>query len=209
PSLRGGGSRCGLRRVALATSLALGLGRRLRSLASLALLLLGLRLLLQRAKDQRHVAALLVGSVLHHTELGDILSELHEQAATHFGAGLLTTTEHDRHLDLVATLEEADNVTLLGLVVVVVDLETETHLLDLGVRLVATRLTRLDCGFVLELAVVHELRDRGSRIRRHLDKVKVRLLCKSQCVLDADDANLLTLRTHEADLGDADALIDA
>ncbi len=86
--------------------------------------------------------------------------------------------------------------TLLGLVVVLVDLEAEPHLLDLGVRLVATRLARLHRRFVLELAVVHELDDGRARVRGHLDQVEIRLLSKPHGILDPDDADLLALRAY-------------
>jgi len=100
-------------------------------------------------------------------------------------------------------------VTLLGLVVVLVDLETETHLFDLGVGLVATRLARLDRRFVLELAVVHELDDGRTRVRGHLDQIEIGFLSKPHGILNPDDAYLLALRAYQSDLGDSDAFVDA
>jgi hypothetical protein len=66
--------------------------------------------------------------------------------------------------------------TLLRLIVVGIDLGTELLLLDNRHLLVATGLTGLLRGFVLELAEVHELADRWSSLRRNLDQVKVGFL---------------------------------
>ena len=99
--------------------------------------------------------------------------------------------------------------TLLGLVVVGVDLRTKLHLLDDHVRLVATRLASLLGVLVLELAVVHELADRRSRGRRHLDEIEVGLLRESQGVVDADDADGLAVRANEPNFGHPNPVVDA
>src|SRR5690606_38123513 len=143
---------------------------------------------------------LLARHVLDGRVLRDLLGELEEHAAADLGTRLLAAAELDRELDLVPALEEAEDVALLGLVVVLVDLETEAHLLDLGVHLVATSLTGLDGSLVLELAVVHELHHRRTRVGCDLDQVKVRLLGKAQRVLDADDADLLRSEEHTYEL---------
>ena len=105
----------------------------------------------------------------------DVLGQPLQQPEARARAGLLTTTEHDRDLDLVARLEEPHDVTLLGLVVVRVDLRSELHLLDDTFGLVAARLAGLLRVLVLELAVVHELADRRPRGRRDLDQVEIGL----------------------------------
>src|SRR6202043_974729 len=115
------------------------------------------------------------------------------QPEAELGTGLLTTAEHDRHLDLVPRLEEPLDVALLGAVVVRVDLRAELDLLDDRLRLVLARLPRLDRGLVLELSVVHELTDRGACGRRTLDKIEVGLLREPERLGDGDDPDLLTL----------------
>ena len=99
--------------------------------------------------------------------------------------------------------------TLLGRVVVRVDLRPELHLLDDRVGLVAPGLTRLLRALVLELAVVHELADRRPGHRGDLDQVEIGFLGQAQRILDAHDADLLALGTDESDLGDADPVVDA
>src|SRR5690606_25344839 len=127
----------------------------------------------------------------------------------HLGAGLLAAAEHDHHLDLVAGLEEALDVALLGAVVVRVDLQPEPDLLEDRVRLVASRVARLHVGLVLELAVVHELGDGRSRVGSDLDQVEICLRGQPERVLDADDADLLAVGADQAHLGNSDALVDA
>ncbi len=150
---------------------------------------LGLGLLLVRAQDHDHVAAVLLGRRLDEAQLGDVLGELLQQAEAQLGAVLLATAEHDRDLDLVAGLEEPDDVALLRLVVVGVDLGTKLHLLDDHVRLVATRLTGLLGVLVLELPVVHELADGRTGHRGDLDEVEVGFLGKAQRVGGGHDAD--------------------
>src|SRR5690606_41117553 len=61
--------------------------------------------------------------------------------------------------------------------------------------------------FVLELAVVHDLDHGGLGVGRHLDQIQIGLLRETQSVLDADDTDLFSTRAHEANLGDADAVV--
>ena len=125
-----------------------------------------------------------------------------------FGSGLLAAAEHDRHLHLVALPQEPLDVTLLGLVVVRVDLGAKLHLLDDGEGLVAPGLPRLLRALVLELAVVHELADRRARHRGHLDQIQIGFRGQFEGLADRHDADLLTLGTDEAYLGYADPVVD-
>ena len=106
-------------------------------------------------------------------------------------------------------LEEPLDVTLLGLVVVRVDLRAELHLLDDGEGLVAPGLARLLRTLVLELAVVHELADRRTCHRGDLDQIQVGFGGQFECLADRHDADLLALGTDEANLGYADPVVDA
>ena len=180
-----------------------------RAARGTALLGLGLGLLLGRADHHDHVAAVLLRARLDEAELVDVLGQALQQPEAQLGPRLLATAEHDRHLDLVARLEEPLDVALLGAVVVRVDLRAELDLLDDRVDLVLARFPGLHRGFVLELAEVHELGDRRPGHGGHLDQVEVGLLGQSQRVLDADDADLLAVGADQAHFGDPDALVDA
>lgn len=168
-----------------------------------------LGLLLVRTEDHDHVPAVLLRVRLHEAEVGHILRETLQQSVTELRPGLLATTEHDRDLDLVALLEEPDDVTLLGVIVVRVDLRPELHLLDDRVRLVLARLTGLHGRLVLELPVVHELAHGRTGVRRDLDEVEVVLLRKLQGLGKRDNPDLLTTGTDKSHLGNANPVVDA
>jgi len=138
-----------------------------------------------------------------------VLGELAEQTHTLLGARLLAASEQDHGLHLVAGLEEALSALALGLVVVGLDLQTEADLLEDRVRLIAPRFLGLLGSFVLVLPVVHDLDHGRLRVGSHLDQIEIGFLSQAQRHLDADDADLLSCGTHEADLGDADAVIGA
>src|SRR4051795_11193764 len=177
--------------------------------APAALLGLGLGLLLRRTQNHDHVAAVLLRRALDEAQLGDVLGEALQQPESQLRPGLLASAEHDGDLDLVTGLEEPDDVALLGAVVVRVDLRPELDLLDHRVDLVLAGLTGLQRVLVLELAEVHELAYRRPSRRRPLDQVEVGLLGQPERVLDAHDADLLTIGSDEPHLGYPDAVVDA
>ena len=173
----------------------------------------GLRLagpgLLVRGQDHDHVPAVLLGRALHESQFGDIGGQPLQQPEPQFGTGLLPTAEHDRDLDLVPGLEEPNDVTLLGLVVVRVDLRPELHFLDDRQDLVPAGLPGLLRALVLELSVVHELADGWAGVRGDLDQIEIGFLRQSQGFADRDNADLLTLGSDEANLGNADPVVNA
>src|SRR5690348_14129447 len=161
-----------------------------------------------RTDHHDHVPPVLLGLRLDEAELFNVAGETLQQTEPQLGPRLLTSPEHDRHLDLVARLEEPLDVALLGAVVVRVDLRAELDLLDDRLRLVLARFPGLDRGLVLVLAVVHELGDRGPGSGCHLDQVEIGFLSQLKCVVDRDDPDLLSLRPDQPDLGSTDALVD-
>ncbi len=107
-------------------------------------------------------------------------------------------------------LEEADDVTLLGLVIVGgVDLGPELLLLDDGLLLVLAGLARLLGCLVLVLAVVHDLADRRLGVRGgNFDEVKIGIRGDAKSVFDAHDATCSPAGPDESDFRYADALVD-
>ena len=82
------------------------------------------------AEHHRHVAAVLLGPLLDDGELAELLREAVEDDLAALGVRDLAAAEHDRDLDLVARLQEALDVALLGRVVVLRDLRAELDLAD-------------------------------------------------------------------------------
>src|SRR5690349_7348873 len=98
---------------------------------------------------------------------------------------------------------------LLRLVVVIVDLGTQLLFLDDGLLLVLARLALLECRLVLELAVIHDLADRGFCGWCNFDEVEIGIRGDAESIFDADNAYLLAVRSDQADFRYADALVDA
>jgi hypothetical protein len=137
-----------------------------------------------------HVPAVLLRLRLDEAKLLDVDREPLQQLVAEFRPGLLATTEHDRHLDLVALPKEPLDVALLGAVVVWIDLRPDLDFLDDRLSLVLARLPRLQRGLVLELAVVHQFADRRPRRGSDFDQVQVCFLGQPERVGDRHDPHL-------------------
>ncbi len=99
--------------------------------------------------------------------------------------------------------------TLLGLVVVRVDLRSQLLFLDDGLLLVLARLARLLSRLVLELAVVHDLANRRFGIWSYFDKVEIGIRGDAEGVFDAHNAYLLATWSDQTDFRYSNALVDA
>src|SRR6266508_18384 len=155
-----------------------------------------------------HVAAVLPGRAVDLGNLGDVGRQPLEQAPAELRVGHLPSAEHDRDLDLVALLEEPLDVALLGLVVVRVDLGPHLHFLEHHEALLAPGLLGLDGLLVLVLRVVHQLADRRLGERCDLDEVEVELVGHALGGHGVHDAELLSVGTHDPDMGGPDPVVD-
>src|SRR6266511_1503091 len=162
-----------------------------------------------RSDHHDHVTAVLLRRGFHKTQLRNLFGEPAQEPEPQLRTALLATAEHDRHLDLVTGLEEPQDVTLLGLVVVRVDLRPELHLLVDCLLLVAPGFPRLECALVLVLAEVHELAHRRARHGRNLDQVQIHVRRQLKSSLQWDDAHLLALWADQPDFARPDLLVDA
>src|SRR4029077_19220830 len=115
---------------------------------------------------------------------------------------------HDRDLDLVAALEEPDDVPLLRGVVMRVDLRAELDLLQTGARLLLPRFLLTDVSLVLELAVVHDPAHRRIGLRRDLDEVQIELPGLTERFACVHHTDLLAVGSDQANLGGSDPLVD-
>ena len=160
-------------------------------------------------KDHGHIATILLGAGLNNANFSDVIGQTLQEAETQLRTRLLTATEHNGHLDLGSLLEEANYVTLLGLIIVIIDLRAELLFLNHGLLLVLTGFASLLSLLVLELAVVHDLAHGRLGIRCYLNQVKVSFVRKLACIIGTDNANLLTGRTDETNFRNADAFVDS
>ena len=168
-----------------------------------------IRLGTQWTNDHHHVAAINHRSRLNRAKLRDVFGETLQETHTLFGAGLLTTAEENHRLHLVALAQKADGVATLGVVVVLVNLEAESNLFEDGVRLVTASFFQLLRGFILELAVIHDLCHRWRRVRSDLNEVEVCFGGKAQGNVDRHDSELLAGGADETNFRDAYAVVGA
>src|SRR5687768_4674571 len=159
--------------------------------------------------DQVHPVARHLGRGLDDAVVADVLGHPIQQSIPQIGARHLPAAELDRGLDLVALVEEAQQVAHLEVVVVVVDVGAELDLLDLEGLLLLPRLLGLLLLLVEELAEVHDAADRRARGRRHLDQVEALLLGQAQRLVDQDDAQLRSIGVDQAHFAGADRFVDA
>src|SRR3954447_1306462 len=112
----------------------------------------------------------------------------------------LATPEHDRDLYLGALVQEALDVSLLGVVVMDADLRAELDLLDVDLALVLPSLLRLLFLLVLVLAVVHDLRDRRVGLRCNLDEVEILGVGVLPGFVSGLDSELSSIGVDQADI---------
>ena len=136
------------RASALRVSLGLGFGR-----------------LFARRQQHAHVAALPAAAGTRSWRARRGPRRGAEQRPAALGVGLLAAAEHDRDLDLVVVAQEALDVALLGVVVVVGDLRPQLDLADVDLLLVLAGLLLLLLLLVLVLRVVEQAGDRRLRAR--------------------------------------------
>src|SRR6185436_7054950 len=159
------------------------------------------------AQDRVHLVALEPRHRLGNRDVGELVDQPLENAPADLRMRHLAAAEEDRRLHLVAVLEEALDVLLLELVVVLVDLRAELDLLDLDHFLVLARFTRPFLLLVLVLPEVHDPADRRDGGRRNFHQVEPLGLGDRQRLWRRHDAQLLAGVVDHADFTDADSLV--
>src|SRR5262245_35861830 len=117
--------------------------------------------------------------------------------------------EKNSGFDLVAVGEEALDVLLLEVVIVLVDLRTELDLFDLDHALVLLRFAAALLLLVLILAEVHDSADGRYRSGRNLDQIQPFLLGDRQRGGRRHDPELLPVLVDHADFSNTDAFVGA
>lgn len=162
-----------------------------------------------RRQHHDHLPALELGLLLDLGEFPHVGLEPVQKLGAEFLVGHLTPAEAQRHLDLVAFLEEAQHRTHLHVVVVVVDHGPEFDFLDLDHLLALAGLGRLLLLLILELAVIEQLADRRRRIGGDLDKIEPGLLGYDDRFRDRDGAFVGSVLVDQMNFASANLLVDA
>ena len=121
----------------------------------------------------------------------------------------LAAAEKNRGLDLVALGQEALDVLLLELIIVLVDLRPELDLFDVDYFLVFLGLARALLLLILILAEIHDPAHRRYGRGRDLDQVQSFLLGNGQRLRRRHDAELLAVIIDYANFPNPDSFVDA
>jgi hypothetical protein len=121
----------------------------------------------------------------------------------------LASTEHDGNLDACSLLEEAQYVTLLGLVIAHINLWAELHLFDFDLDLVLASCLGLASLLILELTVIKNLAYRRLGIWSNLYEIKTVLTSSLHCIIDAKKTKLTTISVNQTARASSDFLINA
>ena len=74
---------------------------------------------------------------------------------------------------------------------------------------IPTKLTSLNCGFVLVLTVVHELAYGRFRVRGNFNQVEFCILSQTQCVSQGYNTYLFAAGADKSDFRNADTIVNA
>src|SRR5450756_283588 len=120
----------------------------------------------------------------------------------------LAAPEHDRHLNFLSCFEELLQTLELRLEIVLGDLRSQLHLLQLGdVLLAALVLLFLD-RLELVASVVDQAADWRARLRRHLNEIESLLACDAQSGVEREHSQLVVLVIDQPHLRAADLIVD-
>jgi hypothetical protein len=158
-------------------------------------------------EQHRHVASVEERLLLDLADLLDVLRQPRQQVPPTFRMRRLPTPEHDRHLHLRALVEEALDVSLLGVVVVDPDLGPELDLLDVDLRLVLAGELGLLLLLVPVLAVIHDPRDGRISLLGDDDEVEIVVTRDIERLVLRLDAQLSAVFPDQPDPRGADIFV--
>jgi len=149
-----------------------------------------------------------LGVLLNGSNFSALFAELLQQNFANGGMGHFTATEPDRHFDAVAFLQELLGVLQLDVEVVGIDVGRHTNFLDLDHTLILLGFFFLLQLLKAELAIIHDLANRGHRVGCDLDQVQILFICHSLCICRGHDTQLGTICTNNPNFLIADLLIE-
>src|SRR6185436_10957640 len=158
-------------------------------------------------QDRVHLVAFLARRRLRDGDIGQLADQPLQDAPPNLRMRHLAPAEEDRRFHLVPVLEEALDVLLLELVVVLVHLRPELDFLDLDDLLVLLRRPRALLFLVLIAPEVHDAADRRDRRRGDLHEVEPLLPRDGQRLRRRHDPELRSVLVDDADFPDSDAFV--
>ena len=149
-----------------------------------------------------------LGVLLNGGNFSALFAELLQQNFANGGMGHFTAAEADRHLDAVALLQELLGVLQLDVKVIGIDVGRHTDFLNLNHALILLGFFFLLQLFEAELAIIHDLADRGNRVGCDLDQIQILFICHSLCIGRRHDTQLGTVSANNPNFLIPDFLIE-
>src|SRR5690349_8674476 len=159
-------------------------------------------------EDRVHLVAFLARRRFRHRHLGQLLDQPLQDAPPDLRMRHLPAAEENRRLHLVPFSQEALDVLLLELIVVLVDLRAEFDFLHLDDLLVLLGRPRALLLLVLVPPEIHDAAHRRVGGRRNLDEVEPLLARDRERLRGRHDPELRAVLVDHADLTDPDAFVD-
>src|SRR5687767_10358162 len=160
-------------------------------------------------QDGVHLIAFLARHRLGNRDIGQLIAETLENAPPDFRVRHLAAAKENRGLHLVALSEEALDVLLLELIVVLVDLGPEFDFFDVDDLLMLLRLARPLLFLVLIFPEIHDPADGRHCGRRNLHQIQPLRLRNDQGLRRGHDAQLLPVIVNDPNFPYADAFVYA
>ena len=120
-----------------------------------------------------------------------------------------SSAEEDGRFDLVAFIQKAQHVVLLGLVVVIVHINAELHFFDRDRLLMLLGFALFLFLLVQEFPVVHDAANGRLRGGRNLNQIQVLFAGYLERFVRRQDSNLAAFIINHANFAGADALVGA
>lgn len=161
------------------------------------------------SKDREHLVAFHSGPHLDLADVRQIPLQFFQDARAEFAVGHLAPSEPNRRLNLIAFGQPLARVFHAIAVIVIVGAGAKLYFLDGYDDLFLLRLIGLFLGEVLKLAIVDDFANGWLGVRRDLDQIHALFARRANGVTGIHDSELFTVFGNDADLGHANALVDA
>ena len=152
------------------------------------------------SKNHKHGATLELGGLFHHSHLSRGRGDLGEHGLAQGRQGDFPAPENAGDLDLVFLGDELQDMSNLGLKVVLACLGSHLDFLELDNGLLLLGLLLLLRFLVLEPAKIHDFADRRRSVGRDFNQVEVEFACRSKGLMQGQYAELIPFRVYYPNL---------
>ena len=161
-----------------------------------------------RRQNHKHIFPFEFRFALHDCNGRHIDGHAIEQFAPESRIRDLASAKHDRDFDFSTVHQQAFGHAGFGFIVVRLDLGTKFDFLQLPIFLLLTRIFVFLLLLVLQPSVITDLTNRWLSGRRNLDEVETRGSGARERVLGLQNPELLAVLVDDANLADADLVVD-